>query len=60
MRKKKRKVGSAMSRVLRFRPTDELKHWNSCDSCGKRFSELDMVWIEKQGWLCGECQKRIT
>lgn len=55
-----KRVGSAMGTVLRFKRTDELRHWRYCDSCGRRFSELAMVWIDTQGWLCGECQKRNT
>ncbi len=56
---KGKKHGSAMGTVLRFKPADEFRHRRPCDGCGKRFSELDMVWIDAQGWSCDECQKKI-
>ena len=42
------------------RPSAEMRQWQLCDGCGKRFSQLDMVWIDTQGWLCGKCQKKIS
>ena len=56
----KRKKGTlVMVTFPRFKPVDELKHWRYCDGCGKRFSELDMVWIDTQSWFCGKCQARL-
>lgn len=50
----------AMSDKLRFKSYNETNHWRTCDSCGKRHSERDMIWIDIQGWLCGDCQKKIA
>ncbi len=57
---KKKKLSEVMRTFLRFRPTAELRRWRVCDGCGKRFSEQKMVWIDTQGWLCGECQMKIS
>ena len=48
-----------MGTVVRYKPAAEFKHWRKCDGCGKRFSELNMVWIDAQGWLCAGCQLKI-
>ncbi len=58
MKKKKDRV--VMGTYLRYKPVDELRHWHYCDGCGKRFSELVMVWIDTQGWLCAKCQLKIS
>ncbi len=58
MRRKKLKL--AMWTYLRYRPISELRHWRSCEGCGKRFSEQEMVWIDTEGWLCSKCQKKIA
>jgi hypothetical protein len=58
MKKKKGRV--VMGTFLRYKPVEELKHWQYCDGCGKRFSELAMVWIDAQGWLCARYQRRIS
>ncbi len=57
MKKKRGRV--VMGTFLRYRDVAEGKHWRYCDGCGKRFSELDMVWIDTQGWFCGKCQLRL-
>ncbi len=58
MRSKKLKL--AMWTYLRFRSISELRHCRSCEGCGKRFSEQDMVWIDTEGWLCSKCQNKIA
>ncbi len=57
---KKKKLKLSMTTFLRFRAQSEMKHRRSCGACGKRFSEQDMVWIDTQGWLCNDCQKKIA
>ena len=48
----------AMSDLQRSKSEAETKHWRYCASCGKRFSERNMVWIDIQGWLCGRCHMK--
>lgn len=57
---KKRKSGRVvMGTFLRYKPVDELRHWRYGDGCGRRFSRLVMVWIDRRGRLCVHCQRRI-
>lgn len=59
MRERRAVAGPVMGTVVRYKPAAEFKHWRKCDGCGKRFSELNMVWIDAQGWLCAGCQLKI-